>query len=412
MGTPIAGQPPLYLGLYVDDFIYFSKSREVEQKFEQSFQSKLGMELSGDISYFLGIKFTPKRHDKNHVSIKLSQEAFIDTLVELANLDGDGVNEPKSPYRNGLPIDKIPSNKDVGYELQQKHNALLQTLVGSLNWLAISTRPDIQPVTNMLAQYTTKASKGHIHAAKWVIKYLKGSKSEGIIFSSTDRENLNTFVKFPIDPTQIVSLTDANWGPQDQSVPKPGQPLQELELFKSRSLSGFLIWLGGPIHWSSKRQTITARSSAEAEIYATDECIKQLIHLSYILDGYDLANTLMPTPTPVYNDNMACVCWSKATTTKGLRHIQMRENAIRESILNEFADVKHVEGKVNLADLFTKEDKDPAHFISIRNMIMGSELWEALRNSKMTARHSAACSTSSTMSVHLQALPGGCQVGG
>ena len=381
IGTPIAGEPPLYLGLYVDDFIYFSTNRKVEEKFEKSFKAKLDMDLSGDISYFLGIKFTPKRHDK-HVTIKLSQEAFIDTLAALAKLDGDGVNEPKSPYRNGLPIDKIPASTTTDPELQRKHNALLQTLVGSLNWLSISTRPDIQPVTNMLAQYTTKASTGHIHAAKWIIKYLKGSKTEGIVFSSTDRSDLNSFVKFPIDPAQIVSLTDANWGPQDQSTPKEGQKLPELDLFKSRSLSGFLIWLGGPIHWVSKRQSITARSSAEAEIYATDECIKQLLHLSYILDGYDLCKALMPSPTQVYNDNMACVCWSKTTTTKGLRHIQMRENAIRESIYNNFATVNHIEGKVNLADLFTKEDKDPAHFIRIRDMIMGAALWEALRNSK------------------------------
>jgi hypothetical protein len=168
-GTPIPGYPPLYLGLYEDDFIYFSESREVEETFEKDFQSKLDMDLSSDISYFLGIKFTPHRHNDGHITIKLSQEAFVDTLVSSAKLDGDGVNEPKSPYRNGLPIDKIPQDKDVPYDLQQKYNALLQTLVGSLNWLSISTRPDIQPITNMLAKYSSKASKGHIHAAKWII---------------------------------------------------------------------------------------------------------------------------------------------------------------------------------------------------------------------------------------------------
>ena len=150
IGTPIQGQPPLYLGLYVDDFIYFSTSQRVEEKIEKSFNAKLDMDLSGDISYFLGIKFDPRRHDNGHLTIKLSQEAFNDTLTAIAKLDGDGVSEPKSPYRNGLPIDKIPTTTTKDPELQCKHNALLQTLVGSLNWLYISTQPDIQPVTNML----------------------------------------------------------------------------------------------------------------------------------------------------------------------------------------------------------------------------------------------------------------------
>jgi hypothetical protein len=57
-------------------------------------------------------------------------------------------------------------------------------------------------------------------------------------------------------------------------------------------------------------------------------------------------------------------------TTKGLRHIQIRENAVRESIQSDLIDVLHIAGKINLADLFTKEDKDAAHFIAIRDTIM------------------------------------------
>jgi len=34
----------------------------------------------------------------------------------------------------------------------------------------------------------------------------------------------------------------------------------------------------------------------------------------------------MPGIHTVYNDNKACVDWSKRSTTKGLRHIQMHEN--------------------------------------------------------------------------------------
>jgi hypothetical protein len=134
------------------------------------------------------------------------------------------------------------------------------------------------------------------------------------------------------------------------------------------ALSGFLLFLEGPVHWVSNRQSITAQSLAKSEIYAMDECTKSLQHLSYIIDGFNLTAKFMPSPTTIYNDNSACVNWSKNTTTKGLRHIQIRENAVRESCVSNFIEVKHISG--NLSDLFTKEDKDVQHFISIRDLIL------------------------------------------
>ena len=418
-GTLIENQPPIYLGLYVDDFCYFSANPTVEKAFEKLFSSKLDMTLSDPIQYFLGIKFTNTIHNNDDVSVKLSQEAFTETLVAAAKLDGDAVNIPHTPYRSGYPIDKIPTEDNLTPELQHSQNHLLQTLVGSLNWLAISTRPDIAPSVNFIAKYSNCASKGHIAAAKHVIKYLKGTKAKGITFSSKDRNSLNSYVKFPVSPDTVTSLTDANWGPQDQSHPQQDK-LEELDIFKSRSMSGFLIWLGGPVHWVAKRQTITARSSAEAEIYATDECVKQLLQLSYILEGLNLLQDFMPKPTTIYNDNNACVCWSKNTTTKGLRHIQMRENAVREAVINDFVTINHIAGKINLADIFTKKDRDVSHFCQTRDVIMGdANSFDILsknnsNNNIVNNRQEGTTPLSSIDSVIVppeNGQPGGCQVG-
>jgi hypothetical protein len=113
-------------------------------------------------------------------------------------------------------------------------------------------------------------------------------------------------------------MTDANWGPQDASL--SNSPVS-LPLFVSRSMSAFYIDLLGPLHWMSKRQKVTAASSAEAEIYATNECVKFLLELEQILSFLAVKHIFMPNTTIIYNDNNACVQWSKKTTTKGLRHI-------------------------------------------------------------------------------------------
>ena len=126
--------------------------------------------------------------------------------------------------------------------------------------------------------------------------------------------------------------------------------------------------MGGPLHWVSKRQSITARSSTEAEIYATDECAKSLQHISHIFTDLQLPH-LIPSPINLFNDNEATVKWTNNLTTKGLRHLQMRENAVRELQSKGFCKVQHIAGSTNLSDMFTKEDKDSAHYIQIRDAV-------------------------------------------
>ena len=313
----------------------------------------------------MGIKFTHHKDSKGNVTINLSQEAFIDHLCHLADLGGDEINSVPTPYRSGFPVDSIP-------DLQTKDESIIkkmQSYVGSLNWLSTSTRPDVATITNIMAKYMAKPTSHHISYIRRIIRYLKGTKTLGISFSTISNDRLNAYVKFPIPEDKITALSDANWGPQDQSKPKPNEARQ-LDLFKSRSISGYILWFCGPLHWMSKRQTITARSSAEAEIYATDECVKCLQHLLHLTDGLAVTHEVFETPTIIYNDNAACVQWSKNTTTKGLRHIQIRENAVRELTQQGIIELKHIAGKLNVSDMFTKEEKSASHFISTRDYVL------------------------------------------
>ena len=52
--------------------------------------------------------------------------------------------------------------------------------------------------------------------------------------------------------------------------------------------------------------------------------------MANILTDLGLKTLLMTDATTVYNDNLAGVNWSNAQTTKGLCHLQMHNNTIRE----------------------------------------------------------------------------------
>jgi len=212
----------------------------------------------------------------------------------------------------------------------------------------------------MLATHQHKPTDSHILSAKHAIKYLKGTKNSGISFNSNTEDKLTSYLYFPVTLSKIQGISEGNWGPQDQSTPDTSKPLPELELFKTRSISGHVVTLFGPLQWTSKRQKIT-------ELYATEECAKDLLHLRHIILDLELEEELLHKQTTMYNDNIACVLWSKNTTTKGLRHLQIRENTTRETIS---ITIEHICGKIHPEDLFTKEDKYSEHFQRLRDTIV------------------------------------------
>ena len=82
----------------------------------------------------------------------------------------------------------------------------------------------------------------------------------------------------------------------------------------------------------------------------------------------DLPDTT--TPTRLYNDNQGTVDWSKSTTTKGMRHICLKDCSVRDSIQAKEVDHYHIPGAINPSDIFTKEMRDGAHFHVIRESFM------------------------------------------
>jgi hypothetical protein len=75
-GTLIEGEASIYIGIYIDDIIYFSPSDKVECEFEQRLSSIGEVDFMGQVSHFLGIEFTWQHHPDGHVSVTLTQQLF------------------------------------------------------------------------------------------------------------------------------------------------------------------------------------------------------------------------------------------------------------------------------------------------------------------------------------------------
>jgi hypothetical protein len=159
------------------------------------------------------------------------------------------------------------------------------------------------------------------------------------------------------------AYTDANWGPRDASHPNPGNLI---DIEDAQSLLGHIVTrMGGPVCWGCMRERGTmSQSSCESEIYATNEGTKSVVTVRNLMTDFDLPE--IRQPTIVWNYNQGCVDWTKGcSVSKKLRHLNMQELSVRLWQKLGLVEVRHISGKTNIADIFTKKIKDTQHF---RNM--------------------------------------------
>jgi hypothetical protein len=75
-------------------------------------------------------------------------------------------------------------------------------------------------------------------------------------------------------------------------------------------------------------------------------------------------------------------------TSKAARHIELRENAEREWVQDKTLKVQHVSGKINPANIFTKEMQDGTHFRQLWDSFM-SQLSDFISGSILAVHHAS-----------------------
>ena len=127
-------------------------------------------------------------------------------------------------------------------------------------------------------------------------------------------------------------------------------------LFRSRSTSGYVILLNGAaISWKSKRQSIIALSSAEAEFVAASSLVQEIVYCRKLLAALGYGQS---QPTVVYEDNATAISWSEGSVggSDRAKHIDLREHYVHGAVAEGVLKLVKVPSEDNLADLrvFTK----------------------------------------------------------
>ena len=314
---------------YVDDFLVLAKKGPVFDKFKEDLHALFDMQSQGEAKYFLGVRIV---RDRVAHTISLCQDAYIDKV-----LDRFGMSNCKSattPFASGSEVHMVKfEGQATSHDIE-----LYQSICGSLQYLATQTRWDIAYHCSVLAKFLTNPSPQHIAAAKRVMQYLQGTRMFCLVFGGqvTDKAKM-----------KLYGFCDSDWA---------GARMGRV------SHSGAAFFFAGAVFAViSKRQTIVALSSTEAEYVAMCKFAQEAAWIRQVLQemGYnrpdaqciemncDSQGALSLAENPEYHQRT--------------KHIDIKYHYVRSEVAANRLDLYYVQSKDNAADGFTKPLSETNH---------------------------------------------------
>jgi hypothetical protein len=224
-------------------------------------------------------------------------------------------------------------------------------ILGELIYAYVVGRLDIGYAVTFLARSSQCPTAAHYSALKSVVKYLRRTKSWGLIYWRP--APLQHLPHVPFEQQEL-----------DESLPSfPCHPLSELvgyvdaahatDLATRRSITGLVFTLaGGAIAFKSKVQPTVSTSSTEAELIAAVTAAKLAKYFRSVLTELGFAPT---GPTILYEDNEATMAMiNENRPTARARHVDIQFFAIQEWRHQGHVVVKRIPTTINIADGGTK----------------------------------------------------------
>ena len=165
----------------------------------------------------------------------------------------------------------------------------------------------------------------YMEVAYRVLRYLKGTPGKGIWFRKTEDRGLGVY-------------TDADWA---------GSTLDR------RSTSGYCTYLwGNLVSWRSKKQSVVARSSAEAEFRSMAQGICEGLWVKKVLE--DLRMTVQ-LPIMLYCDNKVAISIAQNPVQHDrTKHVEIDRHFIKEKLEDGVVCIPFVPSTLQRTDVLTK----------------------------------------------------------
>ena len=335
-------QSGVLLVLYVDDLLIVHNGIEGNgRQIKHLLQKKYKMSDLGPARKFLGIEI--EKSDDGGLSI--CQQDYINTIVRrFGLLDAKPAKSPLDPHTdlaNTYCEDKLAPRKEY------------LSMVGSLMYAALGSRPDIAYSVIVLSRYNIQPLEMHMTAVKQVLRYLKTTSEFRIHYRQLPLSTQDT------SRISIIGYTDSD---------------SAGNLTTRKSVGGCLLGLGtngseeammsGVIHWQVKSQSVVALSTLEAEYIAASHTTRERFWLKRMLkeaaDGMGVKSSDRPVPIGCDNQGAIKLIASGVVRQKS-KHIDVKYHHVHDEQMKGSVKFQYVTSESNPADLLTKHLAGPQH---------------------------------------------------
>ena len=318
--------------LYTDDSIICAPTdAELDGVIRDIEATGLKITVEGNVADFLGVNID--RRDDG--SIKLSQPRLIEQILKDLRLDGDNVATKDTPASPTNILRKYPESESF-----DQHFAY-RSVIGKLGYVERGSRPDIAYAVHQCARFAADPKKEHGNAVKWIGRYLKATRDDGMIF----RPREHSF------DCHVDADFSGNWH-RDEAENDPST---------AKSRTGFIIsYASCPIIWSSRMQTTIALSTTEAEYIALSTALRDVLPLMRLVKemkdrGFELAVDAPKVHCKVFEDNSGAIELAKVPKMRPrTKHINVVYHHFRHHVENGDVSVLPISTDDQNADLLTK----------------------------------------------------------
>ena len=255
------------IGIYVDDIVVAWKGQKAFDKFKSDFLSHFNAKHIGPLNWFLGMEI----NQNENYSINLNQTQYIQKMCDkyIPNNNVSRVYPDPEVFKSlGKAKDDVERARVVHY----KYNSV----IGSILYAAVMSRPDIAYHASVLAKFMSDPSLECCTAAIHLLQYLHSTRNKKMVFSGkiSVPDGMQKHAKDITSNHGFVAYSDSSWGNEH---PYP--------------MYGYNVYLyGGLISFASKQLKTVAFSSCEAEYAAASSACKEIAFVRNVCD--DMGITL------------------------------------------------------------------------------------------------------------------------
>ncbi|CAI7848567.1 unnamed protein product [Closterium sp. NIES-54] len=247
------GEQRSFMVVYVDDILIFSTSSDLVKEVMLKLQDKFKCKALGDVSFYLGLHI---ERDVEKRCMRVHQRKYLEAL---AAHFGQFEGHVATPFPSGFKCVKGQEKESVGEEERSRFHSL----VGSLMYAAVNTRPDVAFATGQLARVVQCTNEEQVAARMRVAKYLGQTPTVGLQYSAAAQRRQKGVDGVEPGRLFLTAFSDASFAsdPEDMT-----------------SVRGFICCVGGgPTAWESKRQVDQALSSVESEYMALFRAVREIV---------------------------------------------------------------------------------------------------------------------------------------